>query len=170
MNDAVLLTVEFANGAQGVIQVSAVAHVAERFMHQSLAFYGADGSSETDFQFDGPNAGAVLRGARQGDDHFRPLPIPAEFRGDIDPTQPIDRLFQELFSKHTVGVRLFIDAILADRPVSPNFYDGLQAQAVIDAALAHTVAVVGLPLPRNGIHAEQPAVFSRIVSDFWEAL
>jgi hypothetical protein len=28
-----------------------------------------------------------------------------------------------------------MDAIVADQPVSPNFYDGFKAQAVIDAAL-----------------------------------
>jgi predicted dehydrogenase len=134
-NDAALLTVEFANGAQGVIQVSAVAHIAERFMHQSLAFYGADGSLEADCHFGGAQAGGLVRGVRNGEEQFRPLPVPPERLEEIDQTQPFDAFFQEWFSKKAVGARLFVNAILADRPVSPNFYDGLQAQVVIDAAL-----------------------------------
>lgn len=134
-NDAALLTVEFASGAQGVISISAVAHVADRFMHQSLAFYGADGTLESDFQFAGPMGGARLHGVRQGDDQFQPLPIPAALWGGVDPTQPPDALLLDLFSKQAVGARLFIDAIIGDQPLSPNFYDGFKVQAVIDAAI-----------------------------------
>jgi len=32
------------------------------------------------------------------------------------------------------GVYLFIDSILEDKTIIPNFYDGLKAQEVIDAA------------------------------------
>ena len=35
----------------------------------------------------------------------------------------------------SVGDRHFIDAILYDQPVAPDFEDGLKVQAVIDAAL-----------------------------------
>jgi predicted dehydrogenase len=30
---------------------------------------------------------------------------------------------------------LFVDAILDDKPLSPTFYDGLKAQAVINAGI-----------------------------------
>lgn len=40
-----------------------------------------------------------------------------------------------LFAKQSVGSRQFSDAIVADQPISPNFYDGFKAQMVIDAAL-----------------------------------
>lgn len=134
-NDTALLTVEFVNGAQGVIQVSAAPHVGDRFMQQSLAFYGAAGTLESDFQFEGQMAGARLQGVRQNDAHFRPLPVPATFWGEVDPSQPLDTFLPELFSKQAVGTRLFIDSIIGDLPVAPNFYDGFKAQAVIDAAL-----------------------------------
>ena len=42
--------------------------------------------------------------------------------------------FAQALSTQPLGDRLFVDAILKDVPVSPNFYDGLQVQAVIDAA------------------------------------
>ena len=40
----------------------------------------------------------------------------------------------EAFNVQSIADRQFIDAILEDRLVEPNFYDGLQAQRVIDAA------------------------------------
>lgn len=48
---------------------------------------------------------------------------------------PIRSQFQQVFTQQNVGGRAFIEAILNDLPVSPNFYDGWQAQRVIDAAL-----------------------------------
>jgi predicted dehydrogenase len=41
-----------------------------------------------------------------------------------------------IFRTQSVGTRLFVDAIVADRPLSPSFYDGLKVQEVIDAANA----------------------------------
>ena len=35
-----------------------------------------------------------------------------------------------------IGNRLFIDAILEDRPITPSFREGLKVQEVIEAALA----------------------------------
>ena len=32
-------------------------------------------------------------------------------------------------------IKQFIDSLLANQPVSPNFYDGMRAQQVIDAAI-----------------------------------
>jgi hypothetical protein len=38
------------------------------------------------------------------------------------------------FHNQSIGPRLFIDAIVEKRAVSPSFYEGLKAQEVIDAA------------------------------------
>ncbi len=51
--------------------------------------------------------------------------------GDADPCDP-----STIFTQTSAGSRLFIDAILANRPVSPNFYDGYRAQQIVDAAIA----------------------------------
>lgn len=134
-NDAALLAVEFANGAQGVIHVSAVAQVAERFMEQQLLLHGEAGTLEVDVSFGGANAGAALRGVRRGEEQFQTLTTPAELWGNVDDTQPFATRLFELFIKQSVGARLFIDSILADRPISPSFHDGLKTQQVIEAAL-----------------------------------
>lgn len=41
----------------------------------------------------------------------------------------------KVFTKQPAGWRLFVEAIVEYRPVSPNFYDGLKVQEVIDAAI-----------------------------------
>ena len=134
-NDAALLAVAFANGAQGVIQVSAVAHMAERFLQQTITLHGEAGTLELDFPFAGPGAAAVIRGARHDETHFQPLLIPETLWGDVDHNRPPMAYVADYFASQPVGVHQFINAIIEDRPVSPNFYDGFRTQAVIDAAL-----------------------------------
>lgn len=90
---------------------------------------------EIDLSLEGAQNGATIRGSRNGEEQFRTLPVPTEFWGDIDTSRPYTTQMFEMFTTHSVGTRHFIDAILADKPVSPNFYDGLKAQEVIDVAL-----------------------------------
>ena len=40
-----------------------------------------------------------------------------------------------IFAKQSVGPRLFVDAILEDRPLRPDFGDGHAVQCVVEAAL-----------------------------------
>lgn len=131
-NDSALLALEFANGAQGSIHVSAVAHVGDRGADIQMAFYGDAGSLELEFSF----AGGAIRGIRHGEEQWQRLEVPNELWQDVAETDPfVERIFA-LFQKQSIGDRLFIDAILEDRPVSPNFYDGWKVQEVIDAAIA----------------------------------
>ena len=130
-NDSALLTVEFANGASGAIVVSAVAHMAEREQFHEVSLCGEAGTLELN-----TSSGAVqMRGVRQGQTQFDDLAVPYEFRMGVDLSLPLwDRLAMAMQTQ-SVGDRQFIDAILNDRPVAPNFEDGLKVQAVIDAAL-----------------------------------
>jgi predicted dehydrogenase len=127
-NDAALLAVEFVDGAHGTIQVSAVAHLADRAFEQRVHLYGASGTVEIDVSF---SAGADIRGVKSDGEHFDVLPVPDHFYGAVDRAS----IFPDLFLTQSVGGRLFIDAILDDRPVAPTFYDGLKVQQVIDAAI-----------------------------------
>lgn len=117
-NDSAMLTLEFANGAHGSIQVSAVAHAADRWVEQHLALHGEDGTLEVDVALRGAEGGAVIRGSRRGEDRFAILPVPETY------------LMEE-----TVAPRLFIDAVVEGRPAYPDFLDGYKVQQVIDAAL-----------------------------------
>lgn len=118
-NDAASLVVEFESGALGTIQVSGVAHCADRLGEQHCVIHGAAGTLESAWNFES----AQLRGARASDETFTDLASEAQ-----------TGLF-DLFCTEPVGDRLFIDAILQDMPFTPSFFDGWRVQQVIDAAL-----------------------------------
>lgn len=131
-NDSALVAVEFANGAQGTIHVSAVAHIGDRGQDLQAVIYGDAGSLELDFTF----AGAELRGVREGEEEWRTLEVPNDLWEGVDRSGPFVEQSFDVFRKQSIGDRLFIDAIIEDRPVTPNFFDGWKVQQVIDAAIA----------------------------------
>ncbi|HEX8771345.1 MAG TPA: Gfo/Idh/MocA family oxidoreductase, partial [Acidimicrobiales bacterium] len=124
-NDAASLVVAFANGAQGTIAASVVAHQAERGQLNSVVLYGSAGTLELQHTF----RGSSLQGARAEEQQIGPLAIPAELWEGVDPATPTD-----VTTGHSVGDRAFIDAIVQDRPITPSFYDGWKVQQVIEAA------------------------------------
>jgi len=130
-NDSAQLLVSFVEGALGTIQNSVVAHIADRSFQQQIKLYGEAGSLEINYIHGGSESQALIRGAGSQDETFRTLQVPDSYWGDADPSDNFS-----IITKNSVGTRLFIDAILEDRPVEPNFYDGFKAQQVIDAALA----------------------------------
>jgi predicted dehydrogenase len=71
---------------------------------------------------------AEIQGVREGEEEFRLLPVPARLLKGVDKENLYD-----IRSQFT-GVYLFVDSVLEDQPITPNFYDGLKAQEVIDAA------------------------------------
>ena len=131
-NDAAMLLLEFENGAQGMIQLSAVAHVADRAQEQHILLHGQSGTLEAHMSF----LGTEIRGARHDEKQFGALSVPDHLWGDVDRTLSHMDQFFEVFHRQSVGDRLFIDAILENQPVTPSFYDGFKAQQVMDAAIA----------------------------------
>ncbi|MEP7356207.1 MAG: Gfo/Idh/MocA family oxidoreductase [Anaerolineales bacterium] len=129
-NDSAQLLVEFASGAHGLIQASAVAHVADRVFQQHIRLYGEAGSLEITFYPFGTEAGATIRAARSSETTFQTLVVPDSYWVDASRAD----LFG-IFTTQAVGSRLFVEAILENRPVTPSFYDGYKAQQVVDAAL-----------------------------------
>lgn len=124
--DAALLSVRFANGAQGVVHVSVVGHVGERGIQQQIVLHGEKGTLEV-----GMSLGKMrIRGVREGEPGFRNLLIPAHYWGASDRNNPFS-----VFTHLPVGDRLFVDAILNDQEVSPDFSDGARVQEVLDAAI-----------------------------------
>jgi predicted dehydrogenase len=130
-NDAAFLAVEFESGALGVIEISTVAHTGDRGQEQQVRLYGQSGTLATDWSF----IEGEIRGVRQDEKQWQALSVPDELWDGVDRAQPPIMQVSEAFLRQPIGDRLFIDAILQDRPVVPSFYDGLKAQEVIDAAL-----------------------------------
>jgi predicted dehydrogenase len=130
-NDTALLAVEFEGGAQGVIEISTVAHIGARGQEQHVRLYGSAGTLETD----GSYLEGEMRAARHDEGQLQVLPVPDTLWDGVNRAQPLMMQILEAFVKQPIGDRLFIDAILEDQPAVPSFYDGLKAQEVIDAAL-----------------------------------
>ncbi len=144
-NDSAHLLVEFANGAHGLIQAITGAPIADRNMKQQVNLYGEAGSIEVSAVYQGAEAGVVVRGARSGDERFLPLQVPASYLDDSSWSDPFG-----FFATQPVGSRAFIDAIMENRPITPDFYDGFKVQQVIDAAFqshtsGHAVSLAELP-------------------------
>ncbi|HZO88730.1 MAG TPA: Gfo/Idh/MocA family oxidoreductase [Chthonomonadaceae bacterium] len=125
-SDSVLLALEFVNGAQGIIHVSVVAHVGEREIQQRIELHGEGGTLEA-----GPALkGMEIRGVRQGEVAFQPLPVPDRLWEGADRSDPFS-----VFTTQPVGDRYFIEAIRKGQPVAPDFTDGLKVQEVMAAAI-----------------------------------
>ncbi|HUX87401.1 MAG TPA: Gfo/Idh/MocA family oxidoreductase, partial [Chloroflexota bacterium] len=125
-NDSAMLLLHFANGAQGSLQCSAVAHVAEHEIVQQVQLQGELGTLAMHYS----SRETSVVGARHDEARLRPLPIPNSYWGDARRDRPLD-----VFRSEPVGDRLFIEAIVEDRPIVPSFQDGAMVQAIIEAAL-----------------------------------
>ena len=75
-----------------------------------------------------------MRGLKEGEESFAPLSVPDRFWEGVDRSQSWLEQMIEVYAKQDVGDRMFINAILEDRPISPSFRDGLKVQEVIEAA------------------------------------
>jgi predicted dehydrogenase len=129
-NESAFVTLQFDNDAQAMVQASIVAHQADREASIRVRLHGDAGTLEAEHIFFGTEASAVIRGARHNEDQFSILTVPEDFTKNLADGEIFDP-----YIKQGVGPRLFIDAILDDRPVTPNFYDGLKVQEVVDAAI-----------------------------------
>jgi predicted dehydrogenase len=126
-NDAAALTLAFQNGAQATLQLSSVVHVGDRGQEQHIVLSGEDGTLEIYHTF----RHAEVRGARSDERHFTQL-FSCDYPSVADEHEMTGMLAP--FHDQPIGPRLFIDAIVENRAVSPSFFDGLKAQEVIDAA------------------------------------
>jgi predicted dehydrogenase len=123
-NDSATLSVEFAAGTQGVIQLSSLSYLGKSDMDQRIVLHGEAGTLEIMCSF----TSAEIRGAREGEEEVHQLPVPASYLAGVDHGNPYHAVSQ------FYGDYLFIDSILEDQPILPTFLDGLKAQEAIDAA------------------------------------
>ena len=132
-NDSAFLLLDFAGGAHAVIHVGFrnIAGPGLR-MGQSAVISGSEGTIEALVDpWTGPNpAVSEIIGLRRGADMAEALPVPDEYYGGTDTANAF-----AVFRRQSVGPRLFIDAIVNDLPIAPDFNDGHQVQRIIDAAV-----------------------------------
>jgi predicted dehydrogenase len=134
-NDDALLMVRFASGAHGTIHASYSAYRADHGHTQRTVFHGDQGTLVAELPlFRSESSGAFIRGARYEDKVFRDLPISENPVKDGIYRNALLSYFFDLFEQEPVGVTLFINSILAGKPVKPDFRDAVKAQEVIAAA------------------------------------
>lgn len=118
-NDSARMILEFKNGAQADLEVSGVSH----WIHgEKLGFvlHGERGTLESASESAAERR--IYLHAGQGSS-----------KEIVSEEQVLDHV--DYFKTHPVGPRLFVDAILDDKPIYPGLYEGYKVQQVIDAAM-----------------------------------
>jgi predicted dehydrogenase len=126
------VTLEFANGAYGVIHVTALCYEDTPFgQTHHMEFHGSGGTlySYTDW-----DTVQQVKGARVGEGLPRELPIPDHIWGKSR-RDTVHNTYRDMFRKEDFMIRQFINGILDDTELRPNLDDGARIQKLIDAAL-----------------------------------
>ena len=129
-DDGANILVEFANGAHGVIVVSAVCYEDSPFgqTHE----FDVHGSEGTIYAVNDWNELQQVRGARDGEP-IHELPIPDDIWGDVR-RDVVHDTYRDIFRSTDVLARGWVSAILAgEQHVEPSFDDGAAAQRVVAA-------------------------------------
>ena len=136
--DSVALLVQYASGAYGVLQTSAVCHEGTPFgQTHHLEIHGTEGTIYATCDWDREQR---VDGLRRGDTSGRqPLPIPDDIWGDVR-RESVHDTYRDVFRTTDAMTRGWIDAIARGEPTDPDFSDGLAVQRVLDAAVASAAA------------------------------
>ena len=132
LDDSCMLTVEFASGALGMIHCSAVCYEDTPFgQSHHMEFHGSNG---TLYSFTDWDKIQQVRGARVGEGMIRDLPIPAHIWGDAR-RDTVHNTYRDIFRSEEYMIRGFINGIINDSPLTPDFRDGARIQRLISAAV-----------------------------------
>lgn len=134
-DDSCMLTLEFANGAMGMIHCTALCYEDTPFgQTHHMEFHGADGTlySHTDW-----DTVQQVKGARVGEGPVRDLPIPAHIWGDAR-RDTVHNTYRDIFRSEDFMIRGFINSILHNTHLKPDLADGARIQRLLEAAeLSH---------------------------------
>jgi predicted dehydrogenase len=130
--DVALATVEFANGALGVIQATSVCYEDSPFgQTHHMEFHGSEGTIYTITDWDKVQQ---VSGARVGEGLPKELPIPDHIWGSVR-RDTVHNTYRDVFRKENLMVRQFVTAIAENQPVEPDFHDGARIQQIVDAGI-----------------------------------
>jgi predicted dehydrogenase len=121
---------EMDSGAQVLVQAGGVSHVGNQVVRIAVQLYGDAGSIEAEHVFLGRDARVVVRGIRSTQDEFESIDIPYA----TIPGSGVAGLMRP-YIEQSAGPRLFIDSIIRDEAVRPDFHEAVRVQEVVDAAL-----------------------------------
>ncbi len=131
LDDSCMLTLEFANGATGMIHCTAVCYEDTPFgQTHHMEFHGAGG---TLYSFTDWDKIQQVKGARVGDGVPRELPIPDHIWGDAR-RDTVHNTYRDMFRSEDFMIRGFINGIVEDKLPKPDLADGARIQRLISAA------------------------------------
>ncbi|MCY3831446.1 MAG: Gfo/Idh/MocA family oxidoreductase [Chloroflexi bacterium] len=135
LDDSCMLTLEFANGAFGMIHCTAVCYEDSPFgQTHHMEFHGADGTLYNFIDWDKTQQ---VKGARVGEGMIRELAIPEHIWGGAR-RDTVHNTYRDTFRSEDFMIRAFINGIINDVEVSPSFEDGARIQRLLSAAtLSH---------------------------------
>jgi predicted dehydrogenase len=132
-DDTAVIIMEFENGAQGVIHVTALAHEDGEFAQShTMEFHGSDGAL---WHYNDWKTIQRVSGAKASEGWFHELPIPDEVWGNTRRDRVTDT-YRATFRDNDYMARGFVTNIIEDTKPVPNFHDGMQVQrAILEAAI-----------------------------------
>ena len=143
-----MLTVRYASGAYGVLQVCAVSWEGTPFNQTHyLEVHGDAGTIYADVRL-GHGAGGARRAARRDRAGDAVLPIPDDIWSGVRRDNVHDT-YRDVFRGTDAMTRGWITAITEQRHMRPDFAEGLAVQRVVDAAVASADAD-GRQMPVDG--------------------
>lgn len=134
--DTAILTLTFANGAQGVIHVTCMAYEDTPFgQTHHVELHGSGG---TLYGFIDWDTVQEVRGARVGEGMIKPLPVPEHIWGNAR-RDTVHNTYRDIFRQQDHMTRGFITAVAKGERVEPDFAAGAEIQRLIEAALRSDV-------------------------------
>lgn len=132
LEDSAMFLLQFASGAQANIHVTCMAHEQTQFGQRHFSeFHGAEGTLYSQIDW---NTVQEVCGARAPDGKLETLPIPDTIWGSVR-RDNVHETYKDVFRKELRMIGDWIDGIVENTAVSPNFDDGARIQRVMSAAL-----------------------------------
>ncbi len=129
--DAAYTLLRFANGAQGLVQASAVCTEETAFgQRHEFDLHGEEGTLRSVIDWDRRQD---VEGTRRGEGPTRPLELPEHVWGAAR-RDTVHNTYRDVFRVEDHMTRGWINAIAAGQPFSPSLEDGAIVQRMIDAA------------------------------------
>lgn len=131
-DDTAILSLQFANGAQGVIHVTTMAYEDTPF--GQTHHFELHGSGGTLYSFTDWDTVQQVKGAKVGEGVPQELPIPDHIWNGMR-HDTVHNTYKDTFRTQNFMTRQFVTGIAENKTMRPNFQDGAEIQRVIDAAL-----------------------------------
>lgn len=147
-DDTCAMVLEYENGVQGMIHVSWVAHPAACGIMRAEV-HGREGVLLLNRRrgVGDTMSWVTVQGAKAEDAQMEYLPPNPEVTDGLDLSSE-DALVATLNQKPYYAARRFVEAVLGNREAVPSLYDGMVAQAVIDAVVESDRKGVWVDVPR----------------------